>query len=81
VQHGISRQVLNLTCGNTLHSSSMGDTESTSDDATSSSILAELTMKMTEVLNRASAPSQISSDHAVAPIGIKLDGNNYPLWS
>ncbi|PNX58860.1 hypothetical protein L195_g059398, partial [Trifolium pratense] len=54
---------------------------STADDATSSSILAELTMKMTEVLNRASAPSQISSDHAVAPIGIKLDGNNYPLWS
>ncbi|CAJ2630258.1 unnamed protein product [Trifolium pratense] len=59
----------------------MGDTESTADDATSSSILAELTMKMTEVLNRASAPSQISSDHVVAPIGIKLDGNNYPLWS
>lgn len=59
----------------------MADSESNSDEVTSSSILAELTTKMTEVLNRASAPSQIGSDHTVAPIGIKLDGNNYPLWS
>lgn len=59
----------------------MVDSDSNSDEATSSSILAELTTKMTEVLNRASAPSQIGSDHTVAPIGIKLDGSNYPLWS
>ncbi|XP_058739097.1 uncharacterized protein LOC131611000 [Vicia villosa] len=59
----------------------MADSDSNSDEATSSAILAELTTKMTEALNRASAPSQNSSDHAVAPIGIKLDGNNYPLWS
>ncbi|KAI5384189.1 hypothetical protein KIW84_071265 [Lathyrus oleraceus] len=59
----------------------MADSDSNSDEVTSSSILAELTTKMTEVLNRASAPSQIGSDHTVAPIGIKLDGNNYPLWS
>ncbi|KAI5412564.1 hypothetical protein KIW84_057288 [Lathyrus oleraceus] len=59
----------------------MADSDSNSDEVTSSSILAELTTKMTEVLNRASAPSQIGSDHTVAPIDIKLDGNNYPLWS
>ena len=59
----------------------MVDSDSNSDEATSSSILAELTTKMTEVLNRASAPSQIGSGHTVAPIGIKLDGSNYPLWS
>ncbi|KAI5418750.1 hypothetical protein KIW84_043103 [Lathyrus oleraceus] len=52
----------------------MADSDSNSDEVTSSSILAELTTKMTEVLNRASAPSQIGSDHTVAPIGIKLDG-------
>lgn len=59
----------------------MADSDSSSDEVTSSSILAELTTKMMEVLNCASAPSQIGSDHTVAPIGIKLDGNNYPLWS
>ena len=59
----------------------MADSDSNSDEVTSSSILAELTTKMTEVLNHASASSQIGSDHTVASIGIKLDGNNYPLWS
>lgn len=62
----------------------MADSDSNTEDTSSSSILAELTAKMTEVLNRAAAPSQVNvnSDHTVvAPIGIKLDGSNYPLWS
>ncbi|XP_034919512.1 uncharacterized protein [Populus alba] len=35
---------------------------------------------MTEVLSKTSAPTQ-TSDGATAPIGIKLDGTNYALWS
>lgn len=59
----------------------MSNSDSNSGEATLSSILVELMNKMTKVLSYASAPSQISFDHAVVPAGIKLDGNNYPLWS
>lgn len=60
----------------------MADSDSYSDDdATSFSILVELTIKMAEITNCISTPSQTSSDHAVTPIDIKLDDNIYPLWS
>ena len=58
----------------------MADTYPHTDDSPSSSILAELTTKMTEVFRKASTPTQ-TSDVATAPIGIKLDGTNYALWS
>lgn len=57
----------------------MADVDSHTDET--SSVLAVLTANMTEVLNRASAPPQINSDYVIAPIGIKLDGSNYALWS
>jgi hypothetical protein len=44
------------------------------------SILTELTTRIDEVLTKASAPTQIT-DTTAAPIGIKLDGTNYTLWS
>jgi hypothetical protein len=58
----------------------MADTEPQTEESLSSSILAELTTKMAEVLNKTSTPTQ-TSDGATAPIGIKLDGTNYALWS
>ena len=58
----------------------MADTDPHTDDPPSSSILAELTTKMTEVFSKTSTPTQ-TSDVATAPIGIKLDGTNYALWS
>lgn len=39
------------------------------------------TTKITEALNKAHTSSQIPSDSLNAPIGIKLDGSNYALWS
>ena len=51
-----------------------------SSEISSSSILSGLTAKMAEVLSRTSAPTQ-ATDIATAPIGIKLDGTNYVLWS
>lgn len=49
-------------------------------DPLPTSILTELTTRMNEVLTKASAPTQIT-DTTAAPIGIKLDGSNYALWS
>ncbi|XP_058093082.1 uncharacterized protein LOC131239407 [Magnolia sinica] len=53
---------------------SSGGTSNLSD-----SIL-ELTTRMTEVLNSARTPT-ITTETSAAPIGIKLDGSNYALWS
>lgn len=58
----------------------MADTDSQSGESPSSSILSKLTAKMAEVLSKTSVPTQVT-DMATAPIGIKLDGNNYALWS
>jgi len=58
----------------------MADTKPHTEESLSSSILAEFTTRMTEVLSKTSAPTQ-TSDGATAPIGIKLDGTNYALRS
>ena len=58
----------------------MADTEPQTEESLSSSILAELTTRMNEVLSKTSAPTQ-TSDGATAPIDIKLDGTNYALRS
>ena len=58
----------------------MADTEPQTKESLSSSILAELTTRMTEVLIKTSTPTQ-TSDGTTALIGIKLDGTNYALWS
>ena len=43
-------------------------------------ILENWTIKMTEALNKAHTSSHVLNSPA-APIGIKLDGSNYALWS
>lgn len=43
------------------------------------SILTNLTTKMTEAFTRSQTPPP--TDSPIAPIGIKLDGSNYALWS
>jgi hypothetical protein len=53
---------------------------SQTNDPHSTAIITELTTRMTEVLNKTSAPSQ-TLDSVAAPIGIKLDSFNYALWS
>lgn len=46
------------------------------------SILNDLTTKMTEVLTKAqTSPQPLLADSSTAPIGIKLEGSNYVLWS
>ena len=46
------------------------------------SILNDLTTKMTEVLTRAQiSPQPLLADSSTTPIGIKLEGSNYALWS
>uniref|UniRef100_A0A2N9IGY8 Integrase catalytic domain-containing protein n=1 Tax=Fagus sylvatica TaxID=28930 RepID=A0A2N9IGY8_FAGSY len=46
------------------------------------SLLTSLTTKMTEVLTRSqTSPHPPPADSSTAPIGIKLDGSNYALWS
>ena len=57
----------------------MADSEDLNTPNPSESIL-ELTTRMTEVLNRAHTPT-ITTETSAAPIGIKLDGSNYALWS
>jgi len=52
----------------------------THDPPDQTSILTELTTRMNEVLTQTSATTQIT-DTMAAPIGIKLDGSNYVLWS
>ena len=44
------------------------------------SFITELTTKMADVLTKTSAPTPTTEPSAV-PIGIKLDGTNYGLWS
>ncbi|KAL6318435.1 hypothetical protein AAG906_041201 [Vitis piasezkii] len=46
-----------------------------------SSILADLTTRMTQVLNHNQTQNQITSHEPATQIGIKLDGTNYALWS
>ena len=43
------------------------------------SIIADLTSRMTQVLNQ--TQNQIMGQESTAQIGIKLDGTNYALWS
>ena len=59
----------------------MADTDPHSGESSiSPSVLFELTARMTEALRK--APTSIpATDLAIAPIGIKLDGTNYALWS
>ena len=46
------------------------------------SLLNDLTTKMTEVLTRAqTSPQPLLADSSTTPIGIKLEGSNYALWS
>ena len=46
------------------------------------SILSDLTTRMTEVLTRAQTfPQPLLADSSTTPIGIKLEGSNYALWS
>ena len=46
------------------------------------SILISLTTKMTEAFTRSqTSPHPPLADSSTAPIGIKLDGSNYALWS
>uniref|UniRef100_A0A2N9I8R7 Integrase catalytic domain-containing protein n=1 Tax=Fagus sylvatica TaxID=28930 RepID=A0A2N9I8R7_FAGSY len=46
------------------------------------SLLTSLTTKMTEVLTRSqTSPHPPPADSSTAPIGIKLNGSNYALWS
>ncbi|RVW48565.1 hypothetical protein CK203_088438 [Vitis vinifera] len=45
------------------------------------SILADLTTRMTQVLNHNQTQNQITSHEPTTQIGIKLDGTNYALWS
>ncbi|RVW35157.1 Retrovirus-related Pol polyprotein from transposon TNT 1-94 [Vitis vinifera] len=54
--------------------------EHSGESSISPSVLSELTARMTEALSK--APTSIpATDSAIAPIGIKLDGTNYALWS
>ncbi|KAF5455638.1 hypothetical protein F2P56_025190 [Juglans regia] len=45
------------------------------------SILDDWTTKMTEALTRVHTSSHTPLDSSTVPIGIKLDGSNYALWS
>jgi len=45
-----------------------------------SSMLTTLTHQMTEALSKVQT-STMSTETLTAPIGIKLDGSNYALWS
>lgn len=58
----------------------MVDNNSNSGDFPTPATFTEQTTNMTETLNKVSA-STPTVDVGVAPIGIKLDGSNYPLWS
>ena len=59
----------------------MVDTDShSSESLTTTSILSELTARMTKALNKALTPIP-TIDSGAALIGIKLDGMNYALWS
>jgi len=44
------------------------------------SMLTTLTHQMTEALSKVQTPT-MSTENSIAPIGIKLDGSNYALWS
>ena len=44
------------------------------------SVLSELTARMTEALSKA-LTSILATDSTITPIGIKLDGTNYAIWS
>ena len=54
--------------------------EHSGESSISPSVLFELTTRMIEALSKA-LTSIPATDLAIAPIGIKLDGTNYALWS
>ncbi|KAL9463052.1 hypothetical protein AB3S75_000960 [Citrus x aurantiifolia] len=57
------------------------ETPTQTEESTTDRILSELlTSKMAEALSKAQAPT-VTSEPAALPIGIKLDGSNYGLWS
>lgn len=58
----------------------MADADPHLEESSASSILFELTEKMVEVLSKTSAPT-LTTDMSTPPIGIKLDGTNYTMWS
>lgn len=60
------------------------DPDTTSSASTQPSTLDDFTTKMTQLLQQTQLPNQAGVppyDVAVAPIGIKLNGTNYALWS
>ncbi|KDO37213.1 hypothetical protein CISIN_1g048147mg [Citrus sinensis] len=57
------------------------ETPTQTEESTTDRILSELlTSKMAEALSKAQAPT-VTSEPTALPIGIKLDGSNYGLWS
>jgi hypothetical protein len=57
------------------------ETPTQTEESTTDRILSDLlTSKMVEALSKAQAPT-MTSEPAALPIGIKLDGSNYGLWS
>ena len=60
--------------------SSDSDTEHHTGASQSDSTFAEFTTKLTEALSKIQTPT-LSTEPPAAPIGIKLNGTNYALWS
>ncbi|KAL9445159.1 hypothetical protein AB3S75_018199 [Citrus x aurantiifolia] len=57
------------------------ETPTQTEESTTDRILSELlTSKMAEALSKAQSPT-VTSEPAALPIGIKLDGSSYGLWS
>ena len=57
------------------------ETPTQTEESTTDRILSDLlTSKMAEALSKAQAPT-VTLEPAALPIGIKLDGSNYGLWS
>ena len=60
--------------------SSYSESEHNTGASQSDSMMTELTAKITEALGKVQTPS-LTTEPVAAPIGIKLDNNNYALWS
>ena len=60
--------------------SSDSDAESQPTASQSDSLFSEFTTKMTKALTKVQ-PLTLTTEPSTAPIGIKLDGTNYALWS
>ena len=50
-------------------------------EKSSAAILDDLTIKMQQALTQTQTSTHSSSDNFGIPMGIKLDGQNYALWS